>query len=290
MNKLFGGAHMTCIARIENYLDSFTTSEKKIANYIIQNAENVVKLSIHELAAEIDVAPSSITRFARKLNYKSFSEMRIELVRSIDASIVNDFNKMLQWNSNDTDEFSRNFITTISSVFEDTLSLNDFSKFEQVTDWIKSANIVYLFGVGASRLVAEDLQQKLMKLNKRCIFNIDNNFGVQNAVLTRKDDIVIAFSYGGRTKEVNLAVKRAKKNGCKIVSITHYGKTPLSQLSDVCLYVPNVEQVARLASIFSRYAQMFIVDMLFANYAKKIDDKPEQLLTEYRTLLDTLKE
>lgn len=280
---------MSCLVRIENYRDSFTESERKIADYIVQNAESVVKLTIHELASETNVSPSTITRFVRRLNYKSFNEMRIELVRSIDTTIVNDFNKMLQL-SKTMNELSQSFISTITTVCEDVLNLNELTKFEQVTDWIKGSDIVYLFGVGASSLIVEDLQQKLMKLNKRCIYNIDSNFGVQNAVLTRKNDVVVAVSYSGRTKEVNLAVRRAKKNGSKIVSITRYGRTPLSELSDTCLYVPNVEQAARLAAIFSRYAQMFIVDILFVDYAKRIEDKPEQLLSEYRSLHGTLKE
>ena len=230
---------MSCLFRIENYYDSFTASEKKIADYLSQNAENAVKMNIYELAAEINVAPSSITRFVHRLNYKTFSDMKIDLVRSVDVSSINDFNEVLNWSKNE-DDLSEHFIQHMSAVCRETLDLNEIAKFRKAADMVEQAEIVYLFGVGASAFIVQDLQQKLMKLKKRCIYNHDGSFGAQNALMATSKDIVIAVSYGGITQEVNFAVRHAVENKCPVIAITRYARTPLSQMADISLFIPNV--------------------------------------------------
>ncbi len=274
---------MSCLVRIEQSYPSLTASEQKIADFLTQNAESAFKMSIHEMAAAVNVSPSSITRFVRKLGYKTFGEMRIELVREVDASIVSDFNMALQW-STTQDTLSQHFIQNIGNVCSGVLSLNEMSRFREAASLIGRAQAVYLFGVGASSLMAQDLLQKLLKLRKRCIYTMDGNLGIQNAITAGKEDVVIAVSYGGSTNEVNLAVRQAKENGCPVLAVTRYAQTPLSAMSDLCLYIPNVEQVTKIAAIFSRYAQLFAVDVIFLNLAQVAEDDPAKLLEQYREL------
>jgi DNA-binding MurR/RpiR family transcriptional regulator len=280
---------MNCVTRISQYYNFFTKAERKIADYIIQNPEETVRLTIYDLADVTGVAPSTVTRFVHNLEYKNFNEMRMELVRSVDVNTVNDFNEILQW-GNSKNDLSQHFLHNVTSVCQETLSINQMEKFQETASLVNKASLVFFFGVGASSLIVQDMQQKLMKMHKRCIYNMDGNFGAQNALMASSDDIVIAVSYSGITREVNLAAQRAQQNGCKIIAITRYGHTSLSGIADICLFVPNVEQVTKVAAIFSRYAQLFIVDILFLNFVNECGENPAKMLTDYRSLLLKLKE
>lgn len=104
-------------------------------------------------------------------------------------------------------------------------------------------------------------------------------------------DVVIAFSYSGHTKEVNVAVEKAKEKGAKIITVTGNIKCKLRTLSDISLVVPSVElNESRLAAIFSRYGQLFVVDVLFVGLAKRLSNSPNQLLSGYKELLFDLKD
>ncbi len=269
--------------RIDNYYAYFTVSEKKIADYLLANAENAVRMSIIELADEIGVAASSLTRFARRIDYHSFNEMRLDLAKQIDSSSISDFEKVLSWNAS-PEGISRQFIDGIQNACRSAMELNNMKKFEDAARIIDRAEVVYLFGVGASSLIAQDLEQKLMKMRKRCVYNLDGNIGKQNAILASPKDVVIAVSYGGGTEEVNQAVQYAHRNACPVIGITRFCPTALSDMSDICLYTPNVEKIMRIASIFSRYAQMFIVDVLFMQLARITKEDPAKTLSEYREL------
>jgi DNA-binding MurR/RpiR family transcriptional regulator len=280
---------LSCLKLIEQYYDSFTASEKKIADYVIKHTEKTLDLSIHQLASAAGVAPSSVTRFVHRLEYKSFTDMRIDLVRSLDSNSINDFSQAVLMGS-DERMFSVDYIQSIASVCSETLNINKMDKIIEAAHMIKKAKNIFLFGVGASSIVAQDIQQKLTRLYKRCLYNPDGNQAVQHAVLAGKQDLVIAVSYGGITREVNLAVREASKNGCKTIAITRYARTTLSDIAHLKLYVPNVEEVNKVAAMLSRYAEFLLVDAVFLNTAHIMGKDPAKIQSDSRSLLSQLRE
>ena len=273
----------SCLTRILNYYESLTPSEQKIADFINNNPELVVKFTIHKLASAIGCAPSSITKFVRKLDYASFSAMRIELAKSVDSVSAQDFSEILSW-GNSRDHLSQIYIKNISGICSDTLEINEFDKFLEVARLVTQAQNVYLFGVGTSAVIAQDLQHKLIKLKKHCMYSLDGNFGLQNASLATEKDVAFAISHSGQTDEVNLAAQKIKEAKCPLVALTRYSKTPLAAMADINLYVPNTEPVNRVTSIFSRYAFLFLVDIVFLNVMQLIGEEPEKVLHNYRGL------
>ena len=53
--------------------------KKKIADIIIKTPENAVGLTTNELAKYSETSPASVVRFAKKIGYSSYGEMKIEL-------------------------------------------------------------------------------------------------------------------------------------------------------------------------------------------------------------------
>ena len=60
-----------------------TVAEKKIADFILSNRENVLKMTIAELAKSASVANSAIVRCCNSLGFKSYSELKISLAADI---------------------------------------------------------------------------------------------------------------------------------------------------------------------------------------------------------------
>ena len=49
------------------------------------------------------------------------------------------------------------------------------------------------------------------------------------------EDVAVVFSYSGSTKDTNAVAELAKKNGAKVVAITRFQKSPLTEFTDVIL-------------------------------------------------------
>ena len=67
---------MDILAIISSYLPTLSKSEKKVAQYILSNSDEVVNLSINELALLSEVGESTIVRFTRKIGFGGFQDFQ----------------------------------------------------------------------------------------------------------------------------------------------------------------------------------------------------------------------
>lgn len=280
---------MQSLRLIEKNYDLMTNTEKVIANYILRDTDKFIKSNIHVMADSLNVSSASISRFVRKYCNISLGELKIELASDGDNIAYSNANEIFNWADSFT-EMPDNIIQSITKICRDVIDVNGIEPFRNAIEWINKAHTVFFFGVGASGIIAMDFMQKLIRLKKLCVYNVDSNFGVLNSKITTDKDVIVAISFSGRTKEVNLAVKEAKKNGTKCIAITRNSRSELEALADLKLLVPSTElNSTRLAPIFSRYGQLFIVDMLFLGLAKEITSSVDEFMKQYHSLLSKLK-
>jgi DNA-binding MurR/RpiR family transcriptional regulator len=138
---------------------------------------------------------------------------------------------------------------------------------EKCVQLMHKAKSIDLFGVGASFVVAKDFYQKLIRVAKPV--NLDGDWQVQLTYARNmaKDDLAIAVSYSGLTKETAQCAKVAHERGAKVIAITkNDGRTRLAHTSDVILGVPETEAYLRAGAMTSRMAQLNIVDILYMSY------------------------
>ncbi|GMQ60910.1 MurR/RpiR family transcriptional regulator [Vallitalea maricola] len=279
---------MGCLSIINQLSEEFTVSESKISNYILKNTNKVLGLNANELAKISKVSPASVVRFTRKLGYDSYSEMMIQLARDVESQ-NSEYLDFLLHSDDSFEEMTKKVMLNITSTLNETYNLLKPKQLEAAIDVLRKAETIYLFGIGASGIVAEDMLQKLVRINKKCVYYPDYNLGVASSVHITDKDAVVAFSYGGKTKEVNIAVQTAKSKGAKCIAVTKCGKSPLASIADMCLLLPNRENEIRIGAVQSRYAQLFIVDLLFVGVVKDNFDKNEEYLQKTREIIARLR-
>lgn len=280
---------MNCLIKIKQLYGEFTQTERKIADIISKDPEKSVGLTTQELGEVSGTSPASVVRFAKKIGFDSYGDMKIELARNIEADSIPEMSTLLK--SEDSLELiSKKVVNNIKLTLDETLELMDFKNIRKAIEAIKDADIIYLFGVGASGIVAQDFQQKLIRINRRCILHMDYHLGLAGVSHIRKQDVLIAFSYQGETKEVNEAVSQAKMNGATCIAITRCLSNTLHTLADILITLPNTEHDIRLGAVQSRYTQLLVVDLLFAGIAKDNFDATQEYLIKTRNIIEKLKQ
>lgn len=100
--------------------------------------------------------------------------------------------------------------------------------------------------------------------------------------------MVLVVSHSGRTSDIKSAVELAKKNGAKIICITHSYHSPIAKLADfiICSPAPETPLLGRNAS--ARILQLTLLDAFFVSVAQlNIEQanlnmqKPAQLLISF---------
>ena len=73
--------------RLDSFYSEMSPTERKIADYLKKAYSNACYLSIQELAKEIDVSPSAISRFTKRVGFNNYQELRLMLVDSDRKSV-----------------------------------------------------------------------------------------------------------------------------------------------------------------------------------------------------------
>ena len=79
----------------------------------------------------------------------------------------------------------------------------------------------------------------------------------------------MVVSYSGATKDVIQMVRLAKKSGAKVGAITHYRKSPLTDLSDAVLLCGGQEGPMDRGSLAAKTGQLYLVDLLYQGYFER---------------------
>ena len=248
--------------RISVLNDTFTKSERALADHIVRDADSVVMKTITELAGEYDsFSTASITRFCKKIGLSGYSELRLELAKEMATDnarrqIVADGENLVPGLVSTVVDASASAINDLKYVLSDDV-------IKKAVHEILSASSITLAGIGASALVAQDLRQKLLRLGIRSLFDADQDVVKVTLSSGRSKDLLIAISYSGTTRETLDAVNIAKENGMRVLAMTKKGDNPISEQADVTVPVSENEALLREGATLSRLQMLVAVDMIY---------------------------
>ena len=143
------------------------------------------------------------------MQYNSFAECKIDVAKSDINRALNIEN--LKFNTSDSiHSLTKKIGAMTTDLISQTIDMINYKKLEDTVARLRKAGKIILFGMGSSGLVAIDLQYKLLRIQKNCLFNSDGHVQMINANFAEENDVVIAFSYRGETKNYQ-AVQTARK-------------------------------------------------------------------------------
>ena len=251
---------------------------------ILNNPEEALSKTASELASASHTSSAAIVRFSRKIGYDGYSDMKVGLAKYF--SDRQHFEKDMIIQANDSYENCANkLITQIVEVCSSTADHIDYRVLSRVIAAINQASCVYLLGIGSSANVALDLQQKLLRINKRAFFLQDSQINLLSTITITKDDVVVAFSFSGTTDVVAASVKAAKRQGASVIAITGNPDSIIGRCADFCLRTPAIERKVRIGAVSSRYSQQFICDLIFLCLISKHYEEAEELTLKASNLL-----
>lgn len=266
------------LSRIEKELSKLSDAERKIGEYIIKNPELIPNMTTKELSKKSGVSEASVVRFCKSIGIRSFKTFKLELVKNITLSQTNitDFS-ILQKKDSPYDLFHK--VTYVNkAAIDSTLSSLDKNELDKAVELIKRAKKIIFYGVGGSATAAFDGHYKFSKLGYHSITTLDFHFMISLIPYLTEDDVFIAISMSGKTKDVLELARFAKKKGATLISITNIDNSPLYKEADIRLCTPIVEGDVRIGTISSRMTQLNIIDTLYLSVFNNIG---ENVLEQY---------
>ncbi|HGS1202868.1 TPA: MurR/RpiR family transcriptional regulator, partial [Streptococcus pneumoniae] len=187
------------------------------------------------------------------MGYSGFQELKLKMTKDI---LELESQKM----SSDTfiDEIKNNYL----SIVESTRKLIDGRQIELAIKLIREANQILMIGVGSSGNAAREFESSLLRIGIISKTVIDTHFQLMHTALLKDNDLIIAFSLSGSTKEVEETLLNAKRKNVKIISITNYSSRNIAKLSDCVLLTSKKESYLEGGSLMAKASQLFIIDVI----------------------------
>ena len=258
-----------CLLKVREIYSYLTPSEQKVAGYILNYPEQSVGLSIVELADLSGASKAAIIRFCKTLGFDGYREFALKIATDIAVSMENeqdDGYTDIQV-GDDLETLIRNVSHNNKKSIDDTLEVLDAEEMRRAIEVLHVAGRIDFYGVGASGIIAQDAQQKFMRINRYANAYTDTHLQATAATLLSPGDAAVFISYSGETRDIIDTHSLAKKAGATTIAITRYGNSTLSGKADIRLHISSPETSMRSAASSSRIAQLNIIDILFTGIA-----------------------
>ncbi|MDZ7277648.1 MurR/RpiR family transcriptional regulator [Pantoea eucrina] len=253
---------MSSLLRIRQLYPRLALNERRLADFLLSQPDRARHLSSQKLAEEAGVSQSSVVKFAQKLGYKGFPALKLALSESLaERDAITVHNHILS--DDPLKVVGEKLLTEKISAIRATLDINSEEKLLETLQLLKHANRILLVGIGASGLVAKDFSWKLMKIGINAVAEQDMHALLASVQGMAPGDVLLALSYTGERREINLAAQEAAQLGVDVLAFTGFTPNSLQQIASICLYTVAEEQSTRSAAISSTSAQLALTDLLF---------------------------
>ena len=265
------------LAQMLQEYDSFTRSERKIVDYVLEHQKETQYISITDLSAECEVAVSTVSLFCRKLKLAGFNDFKLELARA--ALSAGDSKDRLSGEILPEDTPGLVMGKVLHTVQEELNNAYHMLAEKAVTravDLLRGAGQVLCLGQGNHSVVALAAWAQFSTTSPK--FKTIQDSHMQTVALSTlgREDVVLYFSYSGATHEVLEAAEEICSRGARLILVTRYLNSPASAYADTVLLCGPNEQPFQFGSSAALVAQLYVVEVLLSEFIRRDPDQAER--------------
>ena len=255
---------MRLTERINAHLQRLSDTDKCIWRYIEGNRAAASRASIHELARACAVSSASVVRFAQKLGFDGFGEMKAFMrMEGTSRSLP-----------------KRDVITALGSFYDQTwreLMRRDYTGASRL---IREAHRVFAYASGYVQTNVMQEMKRLFVYDNILIYEVAGREEFYSVYQTAgKDDLFIFISLSGESERVVEFADQLSLKGVPILSITEMRHNTLASRSTENLYVMPAEfalpeNEARL-QFKSMLAYFLLLEIWYVHYRLYVQELSE---------------
>ncbi|SFL75156.1 MurR/RpiR family transcriptional regulator [Pelosinus propionicus] len=273
----------TVLLLLREKMEILTSAQRKVADYILKNPNEVAFLTTDQLAGIIGVSVATVMRLAYALGYTGYAQFQKDLQEMLRSRVES---PPIRLETNIKKMGKNKLLLECAEVqmnnIKKTVEFMSDEAIENAFNLIFAAKKIYVIGIRGSSSVANYLNEGLNRLGVDSEL-LDTDSGRLQAILVKlsSEDLVIPISlprYGKRTIEV---AQVAKTKNAKILSITDGYSSPVALLSDAFLACA----FESLSFHNSEIGAMFLADFLVTGVAIRNSKKTKYYLEEIEKIV-----
>lgn len=273
-----GGPVENALSRMRIAQPSMSKGARRIADYILAQPDEIVRMSVTELSEAVGVSEGSVINFCRAIGLTGFQHLKLSLAREIVQPVQFIHEDVAR--DDDMGTICRKIFHSGIQALSDSLSVLDPQALGKAVGVIRNAKRVEIYGIGSSAPIAEDTHYRMMRIGLDARVVIDSHIQAISASRCDPDVAVLTISHSGATHETVASTRLAKEAGARTIVITNFARSPIQAYADIVLFTMARETRFRTEAMASRIAQLCVVDALIAALALDDYDRSTEALRQ----------
>lgn len=276
----------TILKKIEKEMEKLTSSQRRVAEYILKNSHEVSFFTVEHLASQTRVSVATVMRLAYSLGYSGYAEFQKEL----QDFILNDTSPPGRLAVN-VKKLNRNKMLVqcaekqIQNI-QKTLEYISEEQAERAVEAILKAKKIYIIGLRTSDSTASYLDEGLNRIGINSELLIPESSRLQSLLAkVSNDSLLISIGLPRYAKRTLVITQIARDQGAQILAITDSASSPLAQMADI--YLPCAFE--SLAFHNSALASIFVADYLITAIALKDSEQSKEQLEKIEKIVTLMR-
>jgi Transcriptional regulators len=273
---------MSALVKIRSERDQMSAVERRIADFILENAQLLRDYSSQQLANALGISQSSVVKFTQKLGFKGYPDLKYS-VGEANARADNGAAPQLataRASESDT-SLAGNLWRRKSEAEEATRLINPPETIQAVADAIGRAGKkgkVFILGLGEDDIYARGFALKLSLLGILTVHNFDTARMTANVSAASPGDVLLVFSEHGNHPALCKISRYFRERRGQVITVTRHTANPLRTLADIALVVSAHDGQPYIQPLLYQSALQHLLDGVFVLLCEGHDDRHAQLL------------
>jgi DNA-binding MurR/RpiR family transcriptional regulator len=252
-----------------------------VAEYILENYNEVAFLNIKEFSKVLGISVASIVRFSQEFGYDGYSQLREKIAKGL----KNHFKNQDLFTGLETKNGQANVLQKVANhdIKNINQTLNQLSPevFNSIVEILIKSNSVYIGGIGISNLLSRIMAYEFTQVGlKARALNAELVSFKEQLLQLNSNDLFIVISFPPYSSQTIEALKYARRNSINTVAITNNLTSPTGLLADHVLAIES-KNYLRTNSIS---AMSVVINALTTEYARKNIKDAENYIKKLKQL------
>lgn len=278
---------MLSLLKIKGILDQLSASERRLADFILDNSHLLRDYSSQQLADAVGISQSSVVKFCQKLGYKGYPDLKLAITEAVvTASTMQREQQDSGSEEGSIAQLAEHLQQSLLQSLRNLLSINSEKTLNSAVLLLDNADKILLAGSAHSAVVAMDMQCRLLELGKLALYHGDPAISLQLARTLTAKSVVLLISDSGQNADILRLEQYAKQRKLKVISLTRFQTNAQSAAADITLFTLGSEADEQLQQLITQQAQQHLCHLLYFRLCQRPVN--QQLLTEHKPLMDLL--
>jgi len=269
---------MSSLIKIRAERDQMSAIERRIADFILENAHLLRDYSSQQLANSLRISQSSVVKFSQKLGFKGYPDLKVSVSEAVARDNGNGESRVTQPARSDPQTASAaNLWRSKTLAEEETRLINTPAKISEIARALNGAGKVFVIGLGEDGVSARAFAMKLSLLGIVVICHTDAVLMSAAMAIAEKGDVLVLFSEHGRQPALGQTERQFHELRGKVVSVTRHSANPLRAHADLSLLVSAHDDRAHVEPLLYQAVLQHLLDLVFIMLCEEGDERLEHL-------------